>query len=176
MIKASARSLMKENRENRYIPLLKAIIKHVNIVSSGLNERISLDEGIEITNQEWLIVELIVEHRKEYCSMIELARMIGIPQSSFFRMVSHLQKVGLAEKYRVKGNKKNIVLRPTELALQFYKDRTTGLRSEIWDDFFKALDRFSDEDIEAFTEAFDLLNEDLPSAKYSQKIELIKID
>ena len=167
---------MSRKKENRYIPLLKAIVKHSNIVSSGLNEKISLNDEIVITNQEWLIAELIVEQRNEYYSMIELSRMIGIPQSSFFRMVSHLQKVGLAEKYRVKGNKKNIVLRPTELALQFYKDRTTDLRGQIWDDFFKALDRFSDEDIEAFTDAFNKLNEDLPSAKYSQKIELIKID
>jgi DNA-binding MarR family transcriptional regulator len=167
---------MSRKKENRYNPLLKAIIKHSNIVSSGLNEKVSLNDDIVITNQEWIITELIVEQREEYYSMIELSRMIGIPQSSFFRMVSHLQKVGLAEKYRVKGNKKNIVLRPTELALQFYKDRTTGLRGQIWDNFFKALDRFSDEDIEAFTEAFDQLNEDLPSAKYSQKIELIKID
>ncbi len=167
---------MSRKKENRYIPLLKAIIKHSNIVSSGLNEKVSLNDDIVITNQEWIITELIVEQREEYYSMIELSRMIGIPQSSFFRMVSHLQKVGLAEKYRVKGNNKNIVLRPTELAVQFYKERTDAMRSEIWDDFFKALDRFSDEDIEAFTEAFNLLNDDLPSAKYSQKIELIKID
>ena len=167
---------MSRKKENRYTPLLKAIIKHSIIVSSGLNEKISLNDDIVITNQEWIITELIVEQRNEYYSMIELSRMIGIPQSSFFRMVSHLQKVGLAEKYRVKGNKKNIVLRPTDLALRFYKERTTGLRGQIWDNFFKALDRFSDEDIEAFTDAFDQLNEDLPSAKYSQKIELIKID
>lgn len=167
---------MSKTGEERYIPLLKAIIKHVNIASSGLNEKIPLDDGSAITMQEWLIVELVVDHRKEYCSMIDLARMIGIPQSSFFRMVSHLQKAGLVDKYRVKGNKKNIVLRPTELALRNYKDYTTEHRGQIWGDFFRALDPFSDGEIEVLTNAFNQLNDNLPSAKYSQKIELIKAE
>lgn len=167
---------MSKTGEERYIPLLKAIIKHVNIASSGLNEKIPLEGGSEITMQEWLIVELVVDHREEYCSMIDLARMIGIPQSSFFRMVSHLQKAGLLDKYRVKGNKKNIVLRPTELALHIYKDRTTNVRGQIWDDFFRALEPFSDDEIKTLTSAFNQLSENLPSAKYSQQIELVKAE
>ena len=167
---------MSKTGEERYIPLLKAIIKHVNIANSGLTEKIPLEGGSEITMQEWLIVELVVDHREEYCSMIDLARMIGIPQSSFFRMVSHLQKAGLVDKYRVKGNKKNIVLRPTELALHIYKDRTTNVRGQVWGDFFRALDPFSDSEIDVLTNAFNQLNDNLPSAKYSQQIELVKAE
>ena len=160
---------------NRYTPLMKAIIKHAIIVSSGLNERISLNESIQVTIQEWLVIELLVEHRSEYYSMIELSRMIGIPPSSFSRIISRLQKLGLIEKYRIQDNNKTIVLRPTELALGFYEIRTPSVGGEIWQEFFDALEPFSDSEISTLTSAIQKLNERLPSARYSKEPKLIKV-
>lgn len=161
---------------NRYNALCKAIIKHSIIVSTGLNDKVVLNENIAITQLEWLIVETIVEQRNEFKSMIELSRMIGLPSSTFSRLVGHLQKSGLIDKYRIKNNKKNIVLRPSEQALALYEKRTVDAKEKIWGDFFKSLDCFSNEDIEKLTEAFTQLNNRLPSARYSQDIELIKMD
>lgn len=167
---------MSSSANNRYKQLVKAIMRHVNIVSSGLNEPMDLSKDIVVTAQEWLVVEEVVEQRDAYNSMVELSRQIGIPQSSFSRMINHLQKVGLVEKYRVKGNKKNIVLRPTELAMQIYEEQTTGLGEAIWSEFYKELDTLTDENIITITNAISHLNERLPSARFSQELELVKID
>ena len=155
---------------DRYIPLVKALMKHAIIVSNGLNEKIALNEHISITLLEWLVVELIVEQRHENHSMVELSKKIGSAPSSFFRIVSHLQKVSLVEKGRLQNNKKNIVLRPTEQALAFYEERTTGLGEEIWGDFYKSLEPLNDGDINTLTDAIVKLNERLPSARYSKEI------
>ncbi len=167
---------MRDIPRSRYLPLFHAIKKHTNIVSSGINDKIPVNDHDSITIQDWWVAELIVEQREEYYSMVELSRMIGIPPSSFFRAVSHLQKAGLVEKYRIQGNKKNIVLRPTEKVLTMYAKRSTEVRDEIWGDFFKELDGFSDEEINTLTLAFNKLNNRLPSARYSQNIELIKVE
>ena len=165
---------MSSKNENRYTPLVKAIIKHSLIVSTGMNEIIPVGENQHITLQEWLVVETVVEQREEYYSMVELSRMAGLPPSTFFRVVTHLQKAGLVDKYRIQNNKKNIVLRPTELALKMYEERKNTAMREIWGDFFQTLDRFSDEDIETLTTAFTQLTKKLPAAQYSQNITLIK--
>ena len=167
---------MGDNTNNRYALLVKAIIKHSLIVSSGLNEKIPLKDGSEITMMEWLAVETVVENRDEYNSMVELSRKMGLPPSSFFRIISHLQKEGLVVKYHIRGNKKNIVLRPTEYALELYSERVQSARQEIWNRFFEALEPFSDSDIAAFTNAINQLSEALPSAHYSQNNELIKAE
>ena len=167
---------MNDESIKRCIPLVKALMKHAVIVSNGLNEKVMLGEHIVITLQEWLVVELIVEQSYEYNSMHELSRKIGIPPSTFSRIVNHLEKVGLIDKYRIHNNKKNIILRPSEQALTFYRERTTGVGEEIWGEFYKALDHFSDRDIYILTDAIQKLNERLPSARYSQDIELIKED
>lgn len=127
---------MSDNTKSLYASLAKAIIKHSLIVNSGLNEKISLEGGHEITMLEWLAVETVVDNRNEYNSMVELSRKMGVPPSSFFRIISHLQKEGLVTKYHIQGNKKNIVLRPTEHAMELYSERSKGKRQEIWSGFF----------------------------------------
>lgn len=160
----------------RYLPLFKAIIKHVNIVSGSMNEKIPLNDHTSVTLQEWLVAELIVEQRDGYFNMVELSRMIGFPPSSFFRIVRQLQKAGLVEKYRIQSNKKSIVLRPTELAMKEYEKRSTDVREDIWGGFFSELDGFSDEEIIALTNAFNKLNDSVPFSRYTQELELIKVE
>ena len=168
--------LMDKANYNRYRQLVKAIIKHTNIVSSSMNDPILIGDNAVITLQEWLVVEIVVEQREEYKSMVQLSREAGIPTSTFSRMVDHLHKVGLVEKYRVQGNKKIIVLRPTELALRLYEERTSGIGTEIWGEFYNELEWLSDDGIEAITNAINRLNERLPSRQYSKDFELIKVE
>ena len=167
---------MSQFPRNRYMPLFKAIMKHTIMVNSGMNDRIPLDENLSVTVQEWMVEELIVEQQEGYYSMVELSRMIGMPPSSFFRIVRQLQKAGLVEKYRIQSNKKSIVLRPTQLAQKIYEKRSTEVREAIWGDFFRELDGLGDAEIAALVRAFNKLNEHIPSVRYSQEMELVKVE
>ena len=167
---------MRDAANKRYDPLIQALIKHSNIAGCGMSDNISLSEGVVLPAQEWVVVELVIEHQEEYKSMVDLSRLIGLPPSTFFRIISHLQKAGLVDKFRISGNRKNIVLRPTALALKIYSEQAEKLRDQIWGGFYKDLERFSDEDIRTFTEAISRLNERMPSQRYIHEFELIKVE
>ena len=162
--------------DTRYYPLIQAIIKHGNIASSGMNDLFYLREDLTVRAQEWMVVEMIVEQRQEYRSIIDLSRMSGIPPSTFFRIVNRLQKAGFVDKYHVRGNRKNIVLRPTELALNYYENKVAEFREIIWGDFCQELEGISDSDIIKFTNAINRLNDRMPSVRYTEELDLIKVE
>ena len=167
---------MSDKFNNRYAPLVDAILKNCNVVNNGMNDSITLRDNVVLSVQEWTVTELIIQQREEYSSMVELSRKIGIPPSSFFRIVSRLRKIGLIDKYRVQGNKKSVILRPTELALSIYDEIEPELRDNLWGSFYKELEQLSDRDIEIITNAFNKLTRALPSAQFNQELELVKIE
>ena len=102
----------------RYRPLVAALVLHSNIVNRAANERMEIGCGIRLTPQEWQTLEFIVEHDDSFLSMIEIARQLGIPQSSFSRIQKKLCSMGLLERFQMQDNKKNVILKPTEQALK----------------------------------------------------------
>ena len=160
----------------RYRPLVAALVLHSNIVNRAANERMEIGCGIRLTPQEWQTLEFIVEHDDSFFSMIEIARQLGIPQSSFSRTVKVLHDQTLIAKYQVAGNRKNIILRPTEKGLQIYNNRMEDPIRENFRQFFKELEPLSDEDLQLITKALNHLTLSLPSAKDSQEVKLIEIE
>ena len=75
-------------------------------------------------------------------------------------------------------NKKNVILRPSPYALRLYSQLDDSSSQAMFKDFFRDLERLSDEDLEVFTHALNHLTKRLPSARLieDQKDELIKID
>ncbi len=160
----------------RYRPLVAALVLHSNIVNKASNERMDVGSGIMLTTQEWQTLECIIEHEDSYFSMIEIARQLGIPQSSFSRVVKALHEYRLIAKYQVAGNKKNIILRPTELGKEIYAKRSDDYIRRLFRKFFNELEPLSDEDLKLITGAINHLTLGLPSAKDSQEVKLIEID
>ena len=160
----------------RYRPLVAALVLHSNIVNRAANERMEIGCGIRLTPQEWQTLEFIVEHDDSFFSMIEIARQLGIPQSSFSRTVKVLHDQTLIAKYQVAGNRKNIILRPTEKGLQIYNNRMEDPIREDFRQFFKELEPLSDEDLQLITKALNHLTLSLPSAKDSLEVKLIEIE
>lgn len=160
----------------RYRQLVAALVLHTNIITRGSNERMDVGNGVMLTPQEWQTLECIVEHEDEYLSMIEIARAIGIPQSSFSRTVKTLYDQKLIEKYQVEGNRKNVILRPSEFGSHIYNNRVEDNTREMFNSFFRDLDSISDKDLETFTNALNRFTRRLPSAKDSQEVKLKKID
>ena len=160
----------------RYRPLVAALVLHTNITNRGSNERMDVGKGVLLTTQEWQTLECIVEHEESYFSMIEIARRLGIPQSSFSRTVKTLYGQKLIEKYQVEGNRKNVILRPSEFGREIYINRVEDDTREMFISFFRDLDSISDKDLETFTSALNRFSRSLPSAKDSQEVKLRKID
>ncbi len=160
----------------RYRPLVAALVLHANVVNRGLSMRSDIGDGIMLNPQEWQVLEFVIEHSDSYFSMIEISRELGIPQSSFSRIVKTIQDYKLISKYQVAGNRKNIVLRPTEYGKSLYSKRAGVPSSVGFISFFKELDSLSDDSIKTFTKALNNLTLSLPSARDSQEVELIEIE
>ena len=160
----------------RYRALIAALVLHSNVVHRGLAEKVDIGDGILLLPQEWQTLEYIIEHRDRNFSMSDASRSLGIPPSSFSRFVKTLNSRALVERYQMVGNRKNVILRPTDYALELYKRRDSDSIRAMFHEFFRDLDGISDEDLALFTGALDRFTRKLPSAAAIDASELIKID
>ena len=102
---------------------------------------------------------------------------LGIPQSSFSKKIKLLKEYGFIDRFIAEGNKKEIFIRPTEKAIRFYKQNSADNVSKDFLPFFEKLDRFSDGEIDAFTEALELLTDTCEAREQQpQKLKYIKLD
>lgn len=162
----------------RYRPLVAALVQHVNMISK-LNEefRIEIGDGISIDRLSWQIIEYFVEHSDNTYNMIDISTKLGIPQSSFSKKVKQLKEYGFLDRFIAEGNKKEIFIRPTEKAIRFYKQNTLDHVSKHFFPFFEKLDRFSDEEIVAFTEALEVLTASCEAKEQQpQRLKYIKLE
>jgi len=162
----------------RYRRLVSAIVVQGNENSKQLNLKREISEGLWLTSLEWQILEYTVEHRSDSSNMISISDKLGIPQSSFSKIVKTLCELELIEKYQSITNKKNIILQPTEYAVKVYEENSRRMYDSIFGGFFRELDELDDKTIEKFTLAMETLQnafiEDIK--KNSQEPVLIKLD
>jgi len=146
-----------EDWMGRYRQLVAAIVQHTNIAkNNGAKNHIYKD--IYLSPNEWQVLEYIVEHRNDDERMIFVSDRLGIPQSSFSKIVKSLHAADLVERYKSTDNNKNIILKPTELAITAHAYHTDYSYTQIFKPFFDSLEGFSDEELARFTDAMTLLN------------------
>lgn len=145
----------------RYRPLVAALVRHANINQRISAIRVPVAGGISLSSHEWQVFEYILEHMDDDSHMNLISERLGIPQSTFSKIVKSLCGYGLVDKYQTSDNRKNILLRPSEMGLKVYRDHSADMERIIFEPFFAALDGMSDGDIRSFTEAVELLNDRL---------------
>lgn len=164
----------------RYRPLVAALIRQTNIAISDLSVKHDIGNGIYLNNNEWQILEYIVEHRNDDDRMIYISQRLAIPQSTFSKVVKKLVAAKLVERYQMANNRKNIILKPTELGIDLYNENVKKIVAQRFAVFFKPLESLSDEALAAFTQALDALSDEIESSEGlddpEKRIELIKLD
>ena len=159
----------------RYRPVVAALVQHVNSVSkSGV--ALYTYEDIYLTPNEWQVLEYIVEHREDDEHMANMISSLAIPQSSFSRIQKKLCSMGLLERYQMADNKKNIILKPTELALKVYEYHSDELYRIMFKPFFDELESFSDEELERFAHAIETLSKGAYREEDTKKTKLVKLE
>lgn len=145
----------------RYRELVAALIQHSNLNARTFKELVPFSQDIALTVTELQVLEVIIESRNiDKMSMI--SDRLCVPQSSFSKIVSRLCSYDLVQKYQMVGNKKNIILRPTEKAEKLYADFSENYSSKnLFMSFFNDLKDVDDEVINTFTKAICSLNADI---------------
>jgi DNA-binding MarR family transcriptional regulator len=157
----------------RYRELLRRQIRYNNIYARTCNDSIEDADGISLTAQQWQTLESIVEFEDENQNMVSLSALLGIPASSFSKQVRFLQNQGLVDKYQKKGNRKDIILKPTEKGRLCYQKRTSTIKA-LWEERFSLLDRLSDEDLSLVEEYLGRMTEDIDPDNQGN-VEIFKI-
>ena len=145
----------------RYRPLVAALVRHSNISQRVSAVYVPVAGDICLRSQEWQVFEYILEHMDDDHHMNMISERLGIPQSTFSKIIKILCGYGLVDKYQTTDNRKNILLRPSEKGLKIYRDHSADMERIIFEPFFGALDGMSDEEIRSFTKAVELLNDRL---------------
>ena len=142
----------------RYRPLVAALVKHTNVVQRASGRTVRLSDELRLTVQEWQVFEYVLEHQDDDACMNHISERLGIPQSTFSKIIKCLCEQGLVDKYQTETNRKNIILRPSESGADLYRQQTSTAGLEMFGSFFRELEGVGDEQLAVFTAALERLN------------------
>ena len=166
---------METEWSGRYKPLISALVKHANSINRSSSTKIDYGDGVMLYRNEWQVFEKIIENDDETFNMLYISECLGIPQSSFSRIVKDLCNYKLVEKYKTVNNRKNIILKPTEYGRKFYENRINNFSSDAFRSFFEILQDVPDDMLETVTRAIEELNHSISNSG-NQEVELVKVE
>lgn len=162
---------MKIEWMGRYRDLLKALVLHSNMTSRISGMPADIAEGISLSPYEWQVFECILEHEDENVNMIYMSNELALPQSTFSKITKKLCKCGIVQRYQVPGNRKNIILRGTDLGRKIYLEHVEQVLKKVFEPFFAELENLPDEAIQTFTSALYAFNK----TNHNSDTELIPV-
>lgn len=145
----------------RYRNLVAALVRNTNNVNRTSKRGVSLENGVFLSTYEWQVFEYLIENKNSDDRMILISDRLGIPQSSFSRIVSNLCQNNLVVKLQLAGNNKNYVLKPTALGEELYTQHVYQNTLKTFAPFFKELDVIDDETLAVFTKAMSVLADNI---------------
>ena len=150
---------MKIEWMGRYRELLRALVLHANRAARVSSLPGEIGEGISLTPYEWQVFECILEHEDENVNMICMSNGLGVPQSTFSKITKKLCKHGLVQRYQAVDNKKNIILKGTDLGRRLYLSHTSQVLEKVFRPLFAGLDSLPDEALETVVAALNRFNQ-----------------
>ena len=161
-----------ENRE-----LIAALYRAANAFSQIYKKEMA-GEKVLFCSYEIQIMEHIMENENQ--NMKTYALSLGMSTSTMTKTANKMVKKGLLEKYHIKGNRKDVVLKVSPLGMEEYKKYSLMVKDTFFKELFEKLDSYSPETKEAIKEfltiwgnaCFELVN----SNSQNEDIELERIE
>jgi len=146
----------------RYRNLVRALVHYSNSSNKFVGNTGSANN---LNQYQYQILEYICEHEDENKIMTDIARDLGVLKSVVTKETKYLCERGFVAKYRIVGNRKSIVLKPTEEGRQAYL-ASCKIVEKAFEHFFDTLSNASVEELKLFELAVDAL-----SAAWNEPIE-----
>ena len=139
----------------RYRPLVQELVKYENSYSRiSSTKAMRLDETCSVSSQEWQVLEYICEFEDDCRIMADISRDLGIIPSNITKATRHLLELELIEKNRIVGNRKNVVLTPTDEGKRIYYKVMESKIRPVFDSFFAEMSGFDSEQLKTIENAF----------------------
>lgn len=155
----------------RYRNIVLALVHHSNCVSRRLGVPIDRGMGISLTSQEFQLLEAVIENEDKILNLSDYFSITGITRSSLTLASKKLLAYELIEKFKLAGNNKNVILRPTEKGKELYINSCNRTGRKAFKVFFEKLDFLTDEQLEKVADAIMSLDEEIDD---DAKVVLIK--
>lgn len=149
---------MKIEWMGRYRPFVRALVQHTNTVTRSALEKHEMRSGILLSAPEWQMLEYLIEHENDMHNMADISESLGIAQSSLSKYAKYLCGIGLVERYRMEGNRKNIILRPSDAGRDFYCTIVDAFMKDSFSILFQALEDVPDDMLDLVTRAITTYN------------------
>ena len=157
----------------RYRELVRALVYYANSTNRSANAVKNGNGRYGLNQHEYQILEYICEFEDENRILTDIARETGILQSIVTKSAKRLTELKLAERYRIPGNRKSIILKPTALGREVYLEYAGEVQS-VFREFFDALEGANEQELAMFEQAVRMLGGDWGSAP--DRILLEKIE
>lgn len=125
--------------KNRFF--VEKMIQFANMYAAVYKKEEFYGTEIPISFEQVQVLEYLLENESLNQNMAMIASRLGITPSNFTRIVNKLVKKGLLEKYYIEGNRKNIIIRVTDLGRELYQTYS----KYIYNNFFSGLFEESEE-------------------------------
>lgn len=149
---------MKQNWKGRYGDVVAAIVRFNNIAARNSTLQTDYpDYGFRLSAQEWQVLEYLLEHPDSCSPMAHISQDLGIATSTLTKYSAKLVKLGLVEKYKAADNRKNIILRASQMGEQFYNQMVDRFMKANFEGLFKALSCLDEGQLAQLTEGIESL-------------------
>ena len=123
-----------------YREIVEKLIHYCNVYANVYKKERLSHEGVTFSYSQIQVLEYLLENESSNDNMSIVAARLGIALSTFSKLVSALEAKGLLEKYFLEGNKKNIVVRVSDLGRKVYASYAKEISSTHFTHMFEALD------------------------------------
>lgn len=136
-----------------YRDILEKLIHYCNVYSAVSKKEIGPIEGVSFSLAQIQVVEYLLENEEFNQNMSTIAIRLGITFSTFSKMINKLEEKGLLEKYYLEGNKKNIVVRVSDLGRRVYAAYVDQILECHFNQMFDVLEQIPKEYLTLFSKA-----------------------
>lgn len=103
-----------------YREIVESLMRYCNLYASSYKKEKTHGTDVSFSYAQIQVLEYLLENEDLNQNMSCVATRLGITFSTFSKLVNKLESKGLLEKYFIEGNKKNIVVRVSELGRHVY--------------------------------------------------------
>lgn len=162
-------------RQYRYF--VEKLIKYGNSYAQSCKTEKDYGTGVIFSPAQLQVMEYILENEDTNQNMAQIAARLGITPSAFSKNVKKMTERGLLEKYHTSENKKNVIIRVSDLGRDVYKSYISFAYERAYKEIFEILDTIPSEYIEKFSEILDISAEEIKPEKLAdKKVEYIRIE
>jgi DNA-binding MarR family transcriptional regulator len=141
--------------------LIEKMIKFGNAYANSYKVQRDYGTSVEFSALQIQVFEYILETEEINEKMSVKANRLGVSKSTFSKNVKILMEKGMLEKFRRKGNQKDVFVKPTSQGRDIYSKYVDWVRESVFNELFKIADQMSEDDRARTCKMLDLFSEAL---------------